>query len=166
MEKIALAGLLPEEIAAAAGFSQKFRGVQIFKWIGSGATDFSQMTDLSKAVREELSQKAVVRSSSVSKILTDPDGTVKLQVALRGGGAVETVLLTDKDGRKTACVSCQVGCGMRCAFCMTGRLGFQRNLEAAEIVEQFLFLEQEAGQLDNIVFMGMGAPMLNLPAVR
>ena len=73
---------------------------------------------------------------------------------------------SDKEGRKTACVSCQVGCGMKCAFCQTGQLGFSRNLTANEIVEQFLYLEEECGHLDNIVFMGMGEPMLNLPEIR
>lgn len=166
MNKIALAGLLPDEITEKLGLSQKFRGLQIFKWIGSGVTSFESMTNLSKDIRSNLQQKATLRSSSVSKVLKDPDGTIKLQITLSDGGAVETVLLTDKEGRKTACVSCQVGCPMKCAFCMTGTLGVKRNLEPYEIVEQFLFLEQECGKLDNIVFMGMGEPMLNLDSIR
>jgi len=166
MSKIALAGLLPEEITEQLQLGQKFRGLQIFKWIGSGATSFDQMTNLGKDVRQRLNEQATLRSSSVSRILKDPDGTIKLQITLEDGGAVETVLLTDKEGRKTACVSCQVGCGMKCAFCQTGQLGFSRNLTANEIVEQFLYLEEECGHLDNIVFMGMGEPMLNLPESR
>jgi len=166
MSKIALAGLLPEEITEQLQLGQKFRGLQIFKWIGSGATSFDQMTNLGKDVRQRLNEQATLRSSSVSRILKDPDGTIKLQITLEDGGAVETVLLTDKEGRKTACVSCQVGCGMKCAFCQTGQLGFSRNLTANEIVEQFLYLEEECGHLDNIVFMGMGEPMLNLPEIR
>ena len=75
-------------------------------------------------------------------------------------------MLTDREERKTACVSCQVGCAMNCAFCQTGHLGLARNLNASEIVEQFLALEKHAGLLDNIVFMGMGEPMMNLPNVR
>ena len=166
MKKIALAGLMPEEITEKLELGQKFRGLQIFKWIGSGAESFDQMTNLSKDVRAKLSEKASLRSSEVSKVLRDPDGTIKLQIKLHDSNAVETVLLTDKEGRKTACVSCQVGCAMKCAFCMTGTLGLARNLEANEIVEQFLYLEKECGRLDNIVFMGMGEPMQNLSAIR
>ena len=161
MEKIALAGLLPEEITEKLALEQKFRGLQIFKWIGSGVDSFEEMTNLSKEIRYSLSEKAILRSSKVSKVLKDPDGTIKLQITLSDGNAVETVLLTDKEGRKTACVSCQVGCAMKCAFCMTGTLGLARNLEPNEIIEQFLFLEKECGHLDNIVFMGMGEPMQN-----
>ncbi len=166
MEKIALAGLLPEEITEKLGLNQKFRGLQIFKWIGSGTDSFENMTNLSKEIRESLSEKALLRSSKVSKVLKDPDGTIKLQITLFDGNAVETVLLTDKEGRKTACVSCQAGCAMKCAFCMTGTLGLSRNLEPNEIIEQFLFLEKECGRLDNIVFMGMGEPMQNLSGIR
>ena len=166
MEKIALAGLLPEEITEKLGLNQKFRGLQIFKWIGSGTDSFEDMTNLSKEIRASISEKALLRSSKVSKVLKDPDGTIKLQITLFDGNAVETVLLTDKEGRKTACVSCQAGCAMKCAFCMTGTLGLSRNLEPNEIVEQFLFLEKECGRLDNIVFMGMGEPMQNLSGIR
>lgn len=166
MEKIILSGLLPEEITEQLSLTQKFRGLQIFKWIGNGADSFEKMTNLSKEIRAELCKKASVYSSSVSKVLKDPDGTIKLQILLKDGNAVETVLLTDKENRKTACVSCQVGCAMKCAFCMTGTLGLARNLEPNEIVEQFLFLEKECGHLDNIVFMGMGEPMQNLSAIR
>lgn len=166
MEKIILPGLLPDEITESLNLQQNFRGLQIFKWIGSGTTSFDQMTNLSKDVRQMLSEKAVLRSSKVTQTLKDPDGTIKLQITLSDGRAVETVLLTDKEGRKTACVSCQAGCAMKCAFCQTGTLGLARNLTPAEIVEQFLFLEQECGHLDNIVFMGMGEPMMNLDGIR
>ena len=166
MNKIVLTGLLPDEICQQLELPQKFRGVQIFKWIGSGITDFDAMTNLSADLRASLKEKALLRSSSVSNVLKDPDGTIKLQITLYDGNAVETVLLTDREGRKTACVSCQAGCAMKCAFCQTGTLGLARNLEAGEIVEEFLFLEKEAGKLDNIVFMGMGEPMQNLGAIR
>ena len=166
MEKIILPGLLPDEITESLNLQQNFRGLQIFKWIGSGTTSFDQMTNLSKDLRQMLSERAVLRSSKVTQTLKDPDGTIKLQITLSDGRAVETVLLTDKEGRKTACVSCQAGCAMKCAFCQTGTLGLARNLTPAEIVEQFLFLEQECGHLDNIVFMGMGEPMMNLEGIR
>lgn len=166
MEKMALTGLTPSEIVKELNISQKFRGLQIFKWIGSGIQDFDQMTNLPKDFRKELSEKSRLRCTKISKTLKDPDGTVKLQIELNDNRAVETVLLIDKEGRKTACVSCQAGCPMGCAFCQTGQLGLGRNLTAAEIVEQFLHLECEAGKLNNIVFMGMGEPMLNLNEIR
>ena len=166
MEKIVLTGLLPQEITEQLNLSQSFRGKQIFKWISCGVTSFDQMTNLSLDLRNELKDKALLRTSSVAQTLTDPDGTIKLVIALADGNNVETVLLTDKEGRKTACVSCQAGCAMKCAFCMTGTLGLARNLTAAEIVEEFLYLEEAAGKLDNIVFMGMGEPMQNLSAIR
>lgn len=157
---------MPAEICEKLGLKQSFRGKQIFQWIGKGAESFDEMSNLSVQLREELKEKAVLRSTSVSKVLKDPDGTIKLQISLSDGLAVETVLLTDRENRKTACVSCQVGCAMKCAFCQTGALGLARNLCAGEIVEQFLHLEKHAGTLDNIVFMGMGEPMMNLPNVR
>lgn len=165
-DSVVLTGLLPGEITEALGLKEKFRGKQIFKWVGSGVQSFEEMTNLSKALREELQTKAYLRSSTVSNTLVDPDGTIKLQITLCDGNAVETVLLTDKEDRKTACVSCQAGCAMKCAFCQTGTLGLARNLTAAEIVEQFLYLEEKAGPLDNIVFMGMGEPMQNLEGIR
>lgn len=166
MPKINLSGLLPDEITEQLGIAQKFRGFQIFKWVGSGLRDFDKMTNLSQEFRNELKEKAVLRSSEITNVLKDPDGTIKLQITLQDGNQVETVLLTDKEDRKTACVSCQAGCAMKCAFCMTGTLGLSRNLEAGEIVEQFLYLEEIAGKLDNIVFMGMGEPMQNLTGIR
>ena len=161
-----MAGLLPEEICQNLNVSPAFRGKQIFKWISLGAESFDEMTNLPKDLRSSLEEKAALRSSSVNQVLRDKDGSVKLQIKNHDGLLIETVLLTDIEGRKTACVSCQAGCAMACAFCQTGHLGFARNLTAAEIVEQFLFLEKECGTLDNIVFMGMGEPMLNLDAIR
>ena len=165
-EKIILSGLLPDEISQKLNLTQGFRARQIFKWIGSGISDFDGMTNLSLDLRNQLKESCLLRSSRIENILKDPDGTIKLQIELSDKNIVETVLLTDKEGRKTACVSCQAGCAMKCAFCMTGTLGLSRNLEAYEIVEQFLFLEEICGKLDNIVFMGMGEPMQNLDGIR
>jgi radical SAM enzyme, Cfr family len=162
----ALSGLLPEEILSTLKPDKPFRARQIFKWIADGARDFSAMTNLPGADRIRYASEFTIFSSHIAQTLRDPDGTVKLQVELADGTAVETVLLTDSEGRKTACVSCQVGCPMACAFCQTGHIGYRRNLTAGEIVEQFYHLEDSVGKLDNIVFMGMGEPMLNLPAIR
>lgn len=166
MANIVLSGLLPEEISEQLGLTQKFRGLQIFKWVGNGINDFDKMTNLSLDLRNQLKNTSSIRNSKVTNVLKDPDGTIKLQITLEDNNSVETVLLTDKENRKTACVSCQAGCAMKCAFCMTGTLGLSRNLEANEIVEQFLYLEEIAGKLDNIVFMGMGEPMQNLNSIR
>ncbi len=164
--KYPLLAFLPEDICEYFKINEKYRGKQICKWIYSGITDFSEMSNVPLSIRNKLEEKAALRTSEITQKLTDPDGTIKLQLTLYDGQCIETVLLIDNEGRKTACVSCQVGCAMKCAFCMTGTLGFTRNLYAFEIVEQFFQLEKIAGKLDNIVFMGMGEPMLNLEEIR
>ena len=138
----ALSALLPDEISSELNLSPAFRGKQIFKWISMGVESFDQMTNIPKDLRADLQEKSVLRSSCVNQVFRDKDGTVKLQIKTNDGLLIETVLLTDIEGRKTACVSCQAGCAMACAFCQTGHLGFARNLTAAEIVEQFLFAER------------------------
>ena len=163
---IALTGLLPEEILSTIPNAPKFTAKQIFKWIAKGVTSFDQMTNISLDLRKQLSENTCLYTSKVNAVLKDPDGTIKVQTQLQDGNMIETVLLIDSDGRKTACVSCQAGCGMGCIFCKTGTLGLSRNLTAAEIVEQFLYLEQHSGTLQNIVFMGMGEPLQNLTAIR
>ena len=163
--KTALSGMFPEEIQSFCGLKEKFRAQQIFHWIASGVNSFDEMTNLSFDMRSKLKNDFSLFSTKIKEALKDKDGTIKLAVELYGGSVIETVLLTDKAKRKTACVSCQAGCPMKCAFCKTGQIGFLRNLSASEIVEQFLHLEREAGSLDNIVFMGMGEPMLNLPEI-
>lgn len=165
-EKTVLTGLTPDEISSCLQLKPAFRAKQIYEWIAKGVENFDQMSNIDKATREKLAESALLRSSKVTKVLKDPDGTIKLQITLNDGRAIETVLLTDKEGRKTACVSCQAGCAMKCAFCQTGQLGLGRNLTAGEIVEEFLFMEKEAGKLDNIVFMGMGEPFQNLESIR
>ena len=145
--KIAVCGLNPQELCENLAISPSFRGKQIFGWIAKGVTSFEEMKNLDKATIALLNEKAVLRSSKVGKVLRDSDGTIKLQIILEDSRAVETVLLTDREGRKTACVSCQAGCAMGCLFCKTGTLGLGRNLTAAEIVEEFFFLEKEAGKL-------------------
>lgn len=162
----ALSGMLPEELFSSLGLDKPFRSRQIFRWIADGARSFDAMTNLPAQDRARLASERTLFSTTVAQTLRDPDGTVKLQISLSDGYAVETVLLTDAGDRKTACVSCQVGCPMGCAFCQTGHIGYARNLTAGEIVEQFYHLEDSVGKLDNIVFMGMGEPLLNLPAIR
>ena len=164
--KEALSGMIPEELFSYLDLDKKFRAKQIFKWIADGARTFDAMTNIPLSDRIKLAVEHRLFSTRIAQALHDPDGTVKLQIELSDGCAVETVLLVDSEDRKTACVSCQVGCPMNCAFCQTGHIGYKRNLTAGEIVEQFYHLEDSVGKLDNIVFMGMGEPMLNLEAIR
>jgi 23S rRNA (adenine2503-C2)-methyltransferase len=136
------------------------------------------MTDLSQDLQEELDARFTLYSGAVSSRLEDPDGTVKLRIALEDGAKIEGVLLVDGRGRRTACLSTQAGCPMGCVFCKTGSLGFRRNLNAGEIVEQFLFIRSAAAgtgeqhnrapgpEIANIVIMGMGEPLLNLEELR
>ena len=93
--KTTLTGLTADEITSTLGLKQSFRGKQIYSWIGKGASTFDEMTNLSKQLREELAEKATIYSSSVTKVLRDPDVTIKLQITLHDGLAIETVLLTD-----------------------------------------------------------------------
>jgi 23S rRNA (adenine2503-C2)-methyltransferase len=127
------------------------------------------MTDLPLSERERLkSLFPRIASSESATEVEDPDGSLKIQLRLGDGAAVECVLLEDIEGRKTACLSSQVGCPMGCAFCRTGALGYLRDLSAGEIMEQFhlLFARRREGPISNVVFMGMGEPCANLAAVR
>ncbi|MCL1815074.1 MAG: 23S rRNA (adenine(2503)-C(2))-methyltransferase RlmN [Treponema sp.] len=153
-----------------------YRGKQIFSWIKRGALSFEEMTNLPRGLIKTLANHAVIRGSKVRKKLTGRDGTEKLVLELADGTAVETVLLETEPGRFTACLSSQAGCPLGCVFCKTGALGFFRNLDPSEIVEQFLFLSGTAAEktavsqkdfrISNIVVMGMGEPLLNLQSLR
>ncbi|MFP3041945.1 23S rRNA (adenine(2503)-C(2))-methyltransferase RlmN [Treponema primitia] len=165
-----LSGLSPDQLAelletTLAGLPS-FRAAQIFKWIARGALSFNDMTDLSRDLREKLAARHSLYGSSIADRLDDPDGTVKLKIRLADGAMVEAVLLADGEGRQTACISTQAGCPVGCVFCKTGSLGFLRNLEASEIVEQFLHIRSISPAIANIVIMGMGEPLLNLEELR
>ncbi len=162
---VTAAGLLPAELADTFSLKPSFRGRQAFKWISRGARSFSDMSDLPADERARLSSKPLF-STTVAETLAGDDGSVKLKLRLRDGSAIESVLLADTEGRMTACLSTQVGCAMGCTFCKTGTLGLLRNLGPDEIVEQYLELAALRGKPSNIVFMGMGEPLLNLEAVR
>jgi 23S rRNA (adenine2503-C2)-methyltransferase len=171
--KLPVAHLRPEEIVAQFGIEPKFRGRQIFKWIQKGIRSFAEMSDLPEALRAELGMKAFVSSSRQLSCYKEDRLSAKLRIGLADGLQVESVLLVDEgdipetgEGRKTACLSSQVGCGMGCGFCKTAEMGFKRNLAAYEIVEQFHHLCTEFRGISNIVFMGMGEPLLNLSEVR
>jgi 23S rRNA (adenine2503-C2)-methyltransferase len=136
------------------------------------------MNNLPLQLREELSTRFALRPDTAEEILRGTDGTVKLVLEFPDHVRIESVLLTDGPGRKTACISTQAGCPMGCVFCKTGRMGFLRNLDSSEIVEQFLRLKDlakgtnaadtpaDSHPVSNIVVMGMGEPLLNLTELR
>lgn len=164
---VSLFAKTPEEISAFLGFEKAFMGKQVYQWLVKGVSSFDQMTNLSKLVREQCSRKVKsIYSCSVIDKQQDDDGACKLALRLFDGNIVECVLLTDKAGELTACVSSQVGCAMGCKFCRTGTLRLTRNLHDFEIVEQYMLLQNHAGRkLDHIVFMGMGEPTANIDNV-
>lgn len=164
---VSLFAKTPDEITRLLGLEKAFMGKQVYQWLVKGATSFDQMTNLSKMLRQKCS--AIVPSIYLSQIIdvqTDDDGACKLALKLYDSCIVECVLLTDKAGELTACVSSQVGCAMGCKFCRTGTLHLTRNLFDFEIIEQYMLLQNHAGRkLDHIVFMGMGEPMANIDNV-
>ena len=157
----------PAQICTLLGLDKAFQGRQIYRWAVKGAEFFSDMTDLPKALRERLSDEyPATFSSKIITRQTDADGAAKLALELYDGNIIECVLLTDREGELTACVSSQAGCAMGCAFCRTGTLKLKRNLFDFEIVEQFMYLQKSApGKISHIVFMGMGEPLANLDNV-
>ncbi|OFZ80172.1 MAG: 23S rRNA (adenine(2503)-C(2))-methyltransferase [Bdellovibrionales bacterium RIFOXYD1_FULL_53_11] len=154
------------------------RSRQLFKWFyRKGVTDFEAMSDVSKELRAWLHQNAPPYSIREKNRQTSGDGTIKFLWELDDGNTVESVIIPagepgdeeDADsggaGRVTACISSQAGCAMNCAFCNTGHAGFERNLEVHEIIGQVLAMQRAAENavpITNIVFMGMGEPLLNL----
>ena len=157
-----------EELFVAQGL-QSFRGRQLMKWIyHSGISDFSEMTDLPLVTRDWLFQHAELGLPNVVFRQESTDGTVKWAIQVHEDECVEMVLIPEK-GRNTLCVSSQVGCSLDCSFCSTGKQGFNGNLSAAEIVGQLLlanqYLESKNEVVTNVVFMGMGEPLLNFESV-
>jgi len=171
-----LAGFLPAELETLLLPLPRMRASQIYKWITRGVLNFDQMTDLPSSLREELKSRFRLYSSVADSCHKDVRGSSeKIVVALEDGLKIESVLLKDGKSRFTACLSTQAGCPAGCVFCKTGSLGFSRNLTAAEIAEQFLFLREAVSKeadgksghfIDNIVIMGMGEPLLNLEELR
>ncbi|MEH6550973.1 MAG: 23S rRNA (adenine(2503)-C(2))-methyltransferase RlmN [Pseudomonadales bacterium] len=146
-----------------------FRANQIMKWVHlRGVTDFNEMSDLAKPLRIKLSEIAEIRPPEVVSEHDSVDGTRKWIVRVDGGGLIETVYIPEK-ARGTLCVSSQVGCILDCSFCSTGKQGFQSDLSCAEIIGQVWlarkslnsFLGGDGRVVTNVVFMGMGEPLLN-----
>ncbi len=143
-----------------------FRAKQIFKWVYRGVTSFSEMTDLSKSLREKLEQQAFLTAPKVArKQESKLDGTIKYLWELSDGNCIETVLMRYKHGN-TVCISCQVGCRMGCAFCASTLAGKVRDLTPAEMIDQVLFTQLDSGaEISNIVLMGIGEPLDNFDTV-
>ncbi|WP_027178222.1 23S rRNA (adenine(2503)-C(2))-methyltransferase RlmN [Maridesulfovibrio bastinii] len=145
----------------------KFRAAQLWQWLWKKmARDFDSMTNLAKVLRGKLAETAEILWPEIEVVSTSKDGTIKFLLKLRDGAQIETVLIPG-DGRYTQCLSTQVGCAMGCTFCSTGQMGFERNMTMSEILGQILvgrhyLSEHNLNELKNVVFMGMGEPLMNL----
>ncbi|HHS99641.1 MAG TPA: 23S rRNA (adenine(2503)-C(2))-methyltransferase RlmN [Thiomicrospira sp.] len=178
-EKVDLLGM--DRHAMEAYFSsigeKPFRAGQVMKWIHQfGVSDFVEMTNLSKALREKLVKVAQVRTPKIVAEQVSEDGTIKWLLEVDNHNSVEAVFIPEKN-RGTLCISSQVGCALECSFCSTGQQGFNRNLENWEIIAQMWVANKALGckpkeerRISNVVFMGMGEPLLNVthtfPAAR
>ena len=187
-ERINLLGMPRAELAAfVAGLGEKpYRTTQLMKWIYRALVDdFDAMTDISKALRARLAAVAEIRAPELDDGQHAADGVAKWRTVLDSGQAVETVLIPDRPGsvpmaeadaterpaRNTLCISSQAGCALDCSFCATGKQGFGGDLSRAEIVGQVWRVARELARrgdakgVTNVVFMGMGEPLLNFDAV-
>ncbi len=172
MEKKDIRSLSKEQLRDffVANGDKAFRGNQVYEWLWSkGAHKFEDMTNVSKQTREMLEANFVINHIKVDQMQRSEDGTVKNAVRLHDGLVVESVLIPTQT-RTTACVSSQVGCSLDCNFCATARLKRMRNLEPGEIYDQVAAIDSESRlyynrPLSNIVFMGMGEPLMNYPNV-
>ena len=147
-----------------ANEQSKFRAKQVYNWIYlKSVASFDDMTDLPLAAREMLKQKASLCSISIKDKQVSKDGTMKFLFELKDGNFAEAVLMRfDNRANLTACISTQVGCPMGCTFCATAKLGFKRNLDVDEIIQQIFLIQADTGlKVTNIVYMGQGEPLLN-----
>jgi 23S rRNA (adenine2503-C2)-methyltransferase len=177
------ANLLEYDLESLTAFCEalgekRFRATQLFRWIHQkGASNFEQMTDLAKALRQKLAGSAHVEGPTVVSRHDSADGTVKWLFDVGAGDVIETVFIPEAD-RGTLCISSQAGCAVGCRFCSTGHQGFSRNLTTGEIVSQLWFAEhflrnhlgRHERVISNVVMMGMGEPLQNysqlLPALK
>lgn len=141
-----------------------FRAAQVWRWAASGAAGYEAMTNLPRALREELAREVPFSSLEVRREASARDGTVKALFATADGRPLEAVLMRYRDGRRSICLSSQSGCPLTCTFCATGAMRFARNLSSSEILDQALHFRRSE-RVDHCVFMGMGEPLLNLDAV-
>ncbi|MDR0997035.1 MAG: 23S rRNA (adenine(2503)-C(2))-methyltransferase RlmN [Zoogloeaceae bacterium] len=162
--------------ALAAWFAERghapFRATQVLRWLHRfGADDFGQMSNLAKSLRQTLANEAAIIAPPLLSQNASDDGSAKFLFDVGGGNAVEAVFIPEA-GRGTLCVSTQAGCALECAFCATGKQGFNRNLSTAEIIGQLWQVNKALGfdpkgerLIDNVVLMGMGEPLANFDNV-
>jgi 23S rRNA (adenine2503-C2)-methyltransferase len=152
---------------AAQGI-EPWRAEQVASWVyARGVEDPAQWSDVSAALRAHFASEWELRALEWDEAAVSADGTVKGRLRARDGALVESVLIPDGE-RTTLCISTQVGCPLACSFCATGALGFTRNLTTAEILDQVCRMREKLApgqRITNVVYMGMGEPLLNLPAV-
>ncbi|MDX1648693.1 MAG: 23S rRNA (adenine(2503)-C(2))-methyltransferase RlmN [Myxococcota bacterium] len=145
-----------------------YRADQVAAWLyGRGVDDPAAMTDLPAELRTRLAEEHATRALALEEVAASRDGTRKGVLRTQDGARIEAVLIPEEE-RTTLCVSTQVGCPLACSFCATGALGFGRNLTTAEIVDQVCRMREtlpDGRRITNVVFMGMGEPLLNLPRV-
>jgi len=154
---------LLEETLAARG-EPAYRAGQAWEWAARGAAGYDEMTNLPRALRDELAAAVPFSTLTVETQREARDGTVKALFRTHDGHPVEAVLMRYRDRRRTLCLSSQSGCPLTCTFCATGAMAFGRNLTASEILDQALHFRR-IEPVDHCVFMGMGEPMLNLDEV-
>lgn len=169
MNKITVVGLTLEEMEQLmTSIGQPiYRGHQLFNWVyQKGINRFDEMTNFAKPLRQRLVDLAEIRHVMIENQIDSPDGqTTKFLFRLRDGLHIESVWMIEGK-RRTICLSSQVGCALGCRFCATGKMGFKRNLNAGEIVDQLLAIQRIIGQTaTNVVIMGMGEPLLNYDEV-
>ena len=163
----------PGLVALFAEFGEKpFRATQVLRWIHRfGQSDFDAMTDIAKGLREKLKATVVIQPPAIISDQVSDDGTRKFLIDVGAGNAIETVFIPEND-RGTLCISTQAGCALDCAFCSTGKQGFNRNLTVAEIIGQLWLANRALGHdpkgeriVSNVVLMGMGEPLANFDNV-
>ena len=163
----------PQLVELLSGWGEpRFRATQLVKWIHQrGVTDFEDMTDVSRQLRERLAHETSIAVPEIGLEKASSDGTVKWVLRLADGNAIETVFIPEA-GRGTLCISSQVGCALDCTFCSTAQQGFNRNLTSAEIIGQVWLAMQRLPAapgrrraVSNVVLMGMGEPLANFDAV-
>ena len=169
-EKINLLGFTHERLVEFFNSidQPRFRASQLLKWVHQrGVIDFMLMTDFSLELRNNLSVIAEVKPPSVEECHISPEGTKKYLIKLESGSMIEMVKIPEKK-RMTLCISSQAGCALQCTFCATGAQGFEKNLSDAEIIGQLWlanFYDSSSPLISNVVFMGMGEPLLNVENV-
>ncbi len=141
-----------------------YRARQVWEWTARGAVDYESMTNLPRGLRERLAAELPFSTLTVQREVRSRDGTVKTLFHTTEGRAIEAVLMRYRDGRRSVCLSSQSGCPLTCTFCATGTMRFGRNLTTSEILDQALHFRR-VEDIDHVVFMGMGEPMMNLDAV-